>query len=313
MLGDNWAELDFDGDHPAALRRCLVDPIRRLADTTIDWPAVARGMFDPRRSAGEHVAMALAKRLFGDRTLQDLPDVPTVVIKATNVQSLSDWRFSKRACGDRRVGSVNAPAIELATVVAASAAYGPFLSPVRLRLKHADFVPGSGADLQKPPYTTNVTLEDGSSIDSLGISAAWEQCGTVLISDAIRPGRPQPRPARNWVLALQRTRAILENEMRGMRARAALAEFASGTRSGAYWEIGDPSALGRVPGALACPDDWSERLPNIPTRLGRLNRQTQESLINWGYALSDASLRESLDQTIPPANGFPYPVRSPSS
>ena len=33
-------------------------------------------------------------------------------------------------------------------------------------------------------------------------------------------------------------------------------------------------------------------LANLPTRLKRLNRTTQERLINWGYAICDTGMRK---------------------
>jgi NTE family protein len=307
MLGLSWSELDFDGDPDAALRRHFVDPLRHLADRTVDYWSLAKVLIDPRHSAGEHAAAALSRYLFGERTLQDLPDQPTVVINAANVQSLAAWRFSKLSAGDERVGSIEKPAIAIATAVAASAAYSPFISPVRLRLREGELRPRAGSDLRVPPYTTRVTLADASSIDSLGIGPAWETCGTVLISDALKPGPPLPRPPKAWVGALQRTRSILESQMRAVNVRAARAGFRDGTRAGAYWEIGDPSALAEVPGALDCPPAWASRMPQIRTRLGKLSRETQEQLINWGYAIADASLRGSFDSTLTAPSAFPYP------
>src|SRR5438093_13237989 len=98
---------------------------------------------------------------FGDATLQDLPDAPRFVINATNVQSGVLWRFSKPFMGDYRVGLVNAPAIPLAQAVAASSAFPPLLSPLDLRLDPSQFTAGSGYDLHRAPFTSQVVLSDG--------------------------------------------------------------------------------------------------------------------------------------------------------
>jgi NTE family protein len=37
-----------------------------------------------------------------------------------------------------------------------------------------------------------------------------------------------------------------------------------------------------------------------------MDRQTQERLINWGYAVTDAAVRSLLDQS-PPKGSLPYP------
>jgi NTE family protein len=47
-------------------------------------------------------------------------------------------------------------------------------------------------------------------------------------------------------------------------------------------------------------------LAAVATRLKRLDKTTQERLINWGYAVCDAALRKHVDTTL--AQGqFPYP------
>jgi NTE family protein len=96
VLALAWAELSHD---PARLQDDLVPrvvaPLRRLASTTLDRGAIAVGALLPRVTAGGRIRAAYAKRLFGDRTLQDLPDAPRFVVSATNVQSGALWRFAK--------------------------------------------------------------------------------------------------------------------------------------------------------------------------------------------------------------------------
>ena len=73
----------------------IVKPVRKLADKTIDRKAIFSGVLTPG-SISDKVATAYSKYLFGDKTLQDLPDdPPRFVINATNVQSGALWRFMK--------------------------------------------------------------------------------------------------------------------------------------------------------------------------------------------------------------------------
>jgi NTE family protein len=51
------------------------------------------------------------------------------------------------------------------------------------------------------------------------------------------------------------------------------------------------------------------QLAAIPTRLKRLDDETQERLINWGYAVCDAALRAHVDPALQPMPAFPYPKR----
>jgi NTE family protein len=122
VLALAWAELSHD---PARLEDELVPrvvaPLRRLASTTLDRPAILVGALLPRVTAGGRIRAAYAKRLFGDRTLQDLPDAPRFVVSATNVQSGALWRFAKPCMRDYCVGKVPAPRTPLAAVVAPNA------------------------------------------------------------------------------------------------------------------------------------------------------------------------------------------------
>src|SRR5687767_14142756 len=53
----------------------VVQPMRRLAGTTIDVPCAIAGIMLPGRVA-DYVAYAYRRYLFGDATLQDLPKTP---------------------------------------------------------------------------------------------------------------------------------------------------------------------------------------------------------------------------------------------
>jgi NTE family protein len=49
------------------------------------------------------------------------------------------------------------------------------------------------------------------------------------------------------------------------------------------------------------------KLAATRTRLKRMDDELQERLINWGYAVCDAALRQHVDPTLAPPKGFPYP------
>ena len=154
VLGFRWHSLAFVNDVATMFQKEVVVAIRTLAGKTIDVGDVLRGIFLPG-NIGEKVA-ASYNTLLKHATLQDLPDTPRFVINATNVQSGALWRFSKPYMWDWRVGKVANPTAELAVAVAASSAFPPVLSPARLHFQTGDFVPGSGVDLQRPPFTEDV-------------------------------------------------------------------------------------------------------------------------------------------------------------
>lgn len=134
----------------------VVEPIRAFAHHAVDVGSVLKGVFLPG-SINDKVADAYREHLYGDATLQDLPDdPPRFVINATNVQTGSLWRFSKPYMRDYQVGEVKSPTLPLAVAVAASSAFPPVLSPARLRLDPANFSPPQGEAFHHPPFTRDV-------------------------------------------------------------------------------------------------------------------------------------------------------------
>lgn len=289
----------------------VVSPVRALASRTLDDEAIVGGVLLPG-TVGDRIAAAYARHLFGEATLQDLPDEPRFVINATNVQSGALWRFSKPYMGDWRVGRVFDPTVALATAVAASSAFPPVLSPIDLRLEHASFKPGSGEDLEHEPFTTDVVLTDGGVYDNMGLETAWKRYATIYVSDAGEKMQAEPEPRRDWARHAYRVLDIVDNQVRSLRKRAVIAAFEApaGTpsaRRGAYWGIATPHERysGRSP--LPCPAPATAALAAVSTRLKRLDDELQERLVNWGYASCDASLRTHVDRALPAPRDFPYP------
>jgi NTE family protein len=323
VLGLKWSRLAFDGDGVAGnLEEEVVAPVRALAGRTVDVPAVALGLFAPG-SVGGRVAAAYRRHLFGDATLQDLPadDAgPRFVINATNLQSGDLWRFSRPFAADYKVGEIAEPRIPLAVAVAASSAFPPFLAPVRLRLAEADYVPGSGEGLQHPPFTTRPTLADGGVYDNLGLETAWKSCRTVLISDGggamgADGGALGPFAAwrwRDWGTQFVRVLHVIDNQVRSLRKREAIAGFTEpgdspDRRDGTYWGIRGDVEDYDLPSHLPVDPARAAALAATPTRLARLDAGTQESLVNWGYAICDTAMRRWIVPDAPPPPGLPYP------
>jgi NTE family protein len=324
VLGLKWNRLAFDGNGVAGnLEQEVIAPVRALAGRTVDVPAVAIGLIAPG-GIGGRVAAAYRRHLFGDATLRDLPadeEGPRFVINATNLQSGVLWRFSRPFARDYKVGEIAEPRIPLAVAVAASSAFPPFLAPVRLRLSDSDFVPGSGEGLQRPPFTTRPTLADGGVYDNLGLETAWKSCRTVLISDGggamgADGGALGPLAAwrwRDWGTQFVRVLKVIDNQVRSLRKREAIAGFkepaGNPARLGAYWGIRSDIDHFGLPSHLPVDPGRAESLAATPTRLARLDAATQESLINWGYAICDTAMRRWVvgEDVTPP--GFPYPAR----
>src|SRR5690242_12501162 len=138
-LALKWPRLQFSGAGVATnFAQEVVEPVRQLAVHTVDTLSVIEGALGPG-TISDKVTAAYKKYLFGNATLQDLPDRPRFVINATNVQSMALWRFEKPYMRDWKVGEVKNPTVPLARAVAASSAFPPFLSPVELDLNESDF------------------------------------------------------------------------------------------------------------------------------------------------------------------------------
>jgi NTE family protein len=307
MLALVWHKLKFDPAQPAAdFVPLFVEPIRGLAGRTLDAYAVLGGIFTPG-SIGDHVAASYRKYLFGDATLQDLPEAPRFVINATSVQTGVLWRFSKPYMGDYHVGRIMNPTVSLATAVAASSAFPPVLSPITLEVDPAEFEKDPTADLQTAPYTHSVVLADGGVYDNLGLETVWKRIETVLVSDAGAKLAPEPEPHGDWARHAYRVLGIIDSQVRALRKRQIMAAFESGERKGTYWGIATDIAGYGAGVRIPCPHKRTLELAGVATRLERLEPALQERLINWGYAVTDAALRRNIDPDLPDPAGLPYP------
>ncbi len=306
-LGAAWNQLDFDASGVArGFASKVVVPIRAMAEKTIDVGSVIFGMLLPGTIA-EKVRNYYEQYLFGNKTLQDLPDdPPRFVINATNVQSGALWRFMKPYMRDWRVGEVKRPQLPLATAVAASSAFPPFLSPLKLRLDPSSYTPDSGADLQSKPFMREPVLTDGGVYDNLGLETVWKRYQTVLVSDAGGHLEPEAHPKTDWARHTIRVLFLIDNQVRSLRKRQTIQSFIQGSREGAYWGIRSDIAHFGLTDALPCPVAQTLALANLPTRLKRIEPLTQERLINWGYAVCDAALRRHANPELPSPLGFPF-------
>lgn len=308
VLAAHWSDLGFDATTGVARRfhDLVVDPVRELAGETLDVKTILTGIFT-RGSIADKVAKAYRKHLFGSKTLQDLPQRPRFVINATNVQTGALWRFSRPYMGDYRVGRIFDPTVELAVAVAASSAFPPVLSPLRLQLDPTTVRPDPTADLQRPPYTEVAFLSDGGVYDNMGIETAWKRYTNVLVSDAGGKMQPEDAPKGNWPQHLLRILDVIDNQVRSLRRSQVVDSYKAKQRGGAYWGIRTNIDHYQLPDALPCPVTSTTRLAETPTRLKALPADHQERLINWGYAVCDAAMRKHVDSALSPPADFPYP------
>lgn len=325
-LGQNWNELGFGADGRAANLGLVVDAIRGLASITIDAGAILFGVLLPG-TISDRVADAYAKHLFGEATLQDLPDAapglaPRFVINATNIQTGSLWRFSKPYMADYQVGLVPNPTVRLAEAVAASSAFPPVLSPHTLSVA-GPYDPETPGRWTAPDFRESVVLSDGGVYDNLGLETAFKRYRTLLVSDGGGKIAPQAEPPSDWARHSLRILDIIDNQVRSLRMRQLVAAYEACAidplpdfaRNGAFWTIRtDFTKFQLADDPLGCAGRDPVALAQTPTRLEALDAALQEKLINWGYAVCDGALRRyfsaalqqqyNIEIAIP--KGFPY-------
>lgn len=300
-VASRWKSLTFDA-RGMALNFVgeIVGPIRELAARTIDDPA-----FWTSHMLFRGDATPLASRLralFGDLTLQDWPDRPRVVVSATNLQCGSLFRFSKPYLSDYRLGMIRNPKIPVATVVAASAAIAPLLSPMVVKFRAEEWSDPGPID---PQFRTAVHLTNGAVYDLYAIETAWKRCRTILISDGDGARRKdEPEPPRNPIYQIGRTFDLVTQSIRNLRRRQVVEAFVNRQREGAYWSI--TSRIEHFPGGGILTDSaLMQDFDSVPTRYGHLNDELQRRLINWGYAVCDAAMRSHMGAA--PMHALPYP------
>lgn len=319
-LGLRWRDLRFGADGRAGGLQEVVDGIRRMARTSVDAGAIIGGIMLPG-SIADRVAKAYSRTLYGDATLQDLPDdgldgTPFFVINACNVKSAALWRFSRRYMGDYRVGLVSSPTTRLDAAVAASSAFPPILSPFELDVVQS-YDPKYGGDLTTPEFRDRAVLTDGGVYDNLGLETVYKNCETVLVSDAGQKIGPEGEPKDDWARHSMRILDIVDNQVRSLRKRALVASYEEKRRGGTYWSIRTrfpDYELNDDP--LGCRSRDPVPLAEIATRLQAMPDTVQEKLVNWGYAITDAALRRHFGPelqarygvTIRNPTGFPYPI-----
>jgi NTE family protein len=222
ILGLAWRDLQVDDpDVVDRFREHVLGPVQHFASqTTVSvMSGIAAMIF---KTINKSVVKVYRKRLFGTKTLQDLPDYPRFVINATNLQSGALWRFSKPYNRDWQVGEIGNPNDQIANAVGASSAFPPFLSPARFNYKESQYTPDSGMGLQQPPYTTRPLLADGGVYDNLGMETVFRHCKTILVSNAGGGYEAAAKVPGDWVLQSYRVMKTIDNQVRSLRKRVLL-------------------------------------------------------------------------------------------
>jgi NTE family protein len=312
LLARRWDELVFVDGRSPKVGELIVKPLRELVRHRIDVPNWILGTLTPGTTPALRFADVLDQHLYGGWRLAQLPETPRFVVNATNIGTGSLFRFSRPYLGDYLLGRVMDPDLRLAIAVAASSAFPPFYSPLRLDLSGATWVTDEGNiddDLPlRDALRARPSLGDGGMYDNLGLETAWRRCRTVLVSDGGGALKSEPKPPGDLILQSVRTTQVIDRQVRALRKRLLIDGYKTKIRDGAFWGIRSDIVDYPAPGRLPCPFDRTKVLAAYPTGLSKMSERTQERLVNWGYAVADASLRAFLVQGAPAPAKFPYPA-----
>jgi NTE family protein len=314
------------GDVPRAFIECVVQPLRRMASTTIDvWPTLLSAV--SLVNAASMIAGKYDGYLFNNATLQDLPDDslapgtpgsgPRFVINATNLRTGVLWRFSRNYMADYTVGVVPRPTVALSQAVASSSAFPPLLSPLKLKLDPAKFAKDEGKPPQNAGQRDEAILTDGGVYDNLGMETVWKRMRTVFVSDA--GGGAEfwdPKAANSWLRQGWRVLWVARQQVGGLRRRQLMSTYRplaspgpAGDpwwRHGTFWSISTPIDRYHLKDSTPLPESETNKLAQTPVRLKAMPDELQEALINWGYASCDASVRRWYDPTMAAPARLPY-------
>ncbi len=312
QLGLQWKALSFNAQGVAEdFVPKVVTPLRRLCGMNIDVAAGLEGLFSIGQSISDRVQAHYRAELYGDATLQDLPDDgagPRFIIYATNLQTGSSFRFSKPYLGDYKLGLFFNPTVHLATAVAASSAFPPILSPVKLDTNPDDWKWETGAYLfDNVALRSTLYLADGGVYDNMGLEAMWDSSATVLVSDAGAPLEIQEKPGTVWHEQTLRCLDIITEQTRALRKRKLIADLKANVRGGTYWGLTTHINGYGLPDAMVTDNETTERQKKIRTRLNPFSAEEQGRLINWGYALTDAAMRKHVLPAGTAAGTWPIP------
>jgi NTE family protein len=303
ILAIHWPNLGFDADGVATRFDQVERDVLAIADRTIDVKSAVIGLL-PGTTGAAQVARSL-RRTFGSVSLADVPGhAPRFTFNTTNMQSANLFRWAAPYASDWELGKITCPDISLATVVAASAAFPPVLSPLRMRVPGTLVNFDTGLPIPDPPK--RLWLTDGGVYDNLGIENV-KSFHTVLASDGGAPFASTKRLRADLASQASRTTFLLNEQVGRQRKRGLVHELQTGQRLGTLWTINTKMADYTAGGTLPCPDDAVARLAAVRTRLKRVPVELKHRLVNWGYASADAAIRSFVEPTLPPPTRFPFP------
>jgi NTE family protein len=310
VLAHRWPRLTFVNGIATNFIQEVAEPVQGFCTHTIDIGAGVAGILTPFKSAGEYLANAYAKHLFGTTTMDDLPVAasgnPKFIFYATNLQTGRSLRFRQDMIADYMLGVCSGEKVPLATAVAASSAFPPFFSPIIVKTNPKNWKEGASVpNIDK--LRGRIVLADGGVYDNMGLESLVGNVDIVLVSDAGAPFGIEDKPHTDYVRMLGRVRDILIDQTRALRKRVLVEDFEAGRMRGAYWGIGTRVEDYRDANSAFKDTEVTHALASVPTRLAKFEQEICGRLVNWGYVLCDVAVRMRAHLDAPTITALPIP------
>lgn len=282
----------------------------RLTTATLQWSYVWRSVALPWRLARgrAHVLARQLKAQWGiNGTMQDVPKMPRWIVGATCYETGRNWRFSRGRMGDYVTNYVLEPETAIAEAIAASAAVPGLVGPLVIRSdQHHWHRYEQGRLVAGSTPAKRYALWDGGVYDNLGVEPLFKAGGGfrdgfdfLVVSDASAPLTLDTGKLKRTLMPWRRVLRLIDvatEQVRGLRARALVAEFQRGSSEGVYLRLGN--TVEKVYGAVGAGAPTGETLgeedvawaAGFKTTLRRLKAREFDVLVRHGFEVANATL-----------------------
>jgi NTE family protein len=314
----------------------IVQPVRSFCGEDLRTPLLLLTRLNPANwgelmrdyfSVSANRLAVAYEPLFHGRALSAVqapgPNVPRFVFCATNLRTGACWQLHggpDGRMGDFYTGYCSTGHVQVSEAVAASSAFTPGFSALRLRMQSpcvmtrvdpwsvtrvASVRRGAGTDGGSRAVPL---LTDGGVYDNLGLEPMLGRFRFLLASDA---GRPFDSVSASSQFILARLRRALEiglEQAAALRRRWLVDEFIHRRQLGALWTIQTSHSDFPIPDSQGYGPHACSLLRRIRTDLNRFTEGEMACLENHGYSLADTALRSRVPALCPdPVPLFAWP------
>lgn len=207
-----------------------------LTTKTIAYEAVIWGAISPFHTNLDILAKSYDRDLFKEKRLDSLRTGPRIYFNATNLSTGNMFFFvagggGKSEMGEHELGQVDAPEFPICEAVAASSAFPPVFTPLKLDKK-----------IYNPPEARDnfdfVTLTDGGVYDNMGVNPLLREKNEldyIIVSDAGKPFTIDETPTQWGPAVLKEGLGIMMEQIRGLEFQRMALKYQAGEKPKPIW------------------------------------------------------------------------------